>query len=215
VNTASPLVNTATLSQTVPNSSGGTTDSESSSFGVNPTAVADVSILKTVSNTTPADGSDVTYTLHLTNAGPDAAAGVSVSDPLPAGLSCVSDATATGTISGCGPTITWTVGSLANGASATATITVQVNAASGTITNTATETQSTADPSGTQVSSVSIKPHAKRGGTPVPPAHTGEPWSSPWYWLLVAATGLGGTLLVELGRRRRRTLLLRTKSSAA
>ncbi|MGA2211528.1 MAG: hypothetical protein ABSH30_18085, partial [Acidimicrobiales bacterium] len=99
--------------------------------------------------------------------------------------------------------------------SATATITVQVNAASGTITNTATETQSTADPSGTQVSSVSIKPQAKRGGTPVPPAHTGEPWSSPWYWLLVAATGLGGTLLVELGRRRRRTLLLRTKSSAA
>jgi hypothetical protein len=89
-----------------------------------------------------------------------------------------------------------------------------VNASGGTITNTATESQSTADPSGTQVSSVSIFPRPKRGGTPVPPAHTGEPWSSPWYWLFVAAIGLSGTLFVEIGRRRRRTLLLRARSSA-
>jgi hypothetical protein len=83
-----------------------------------------------------------------------------------------------------------------------------VNAASGTITNTATETQSTPDPSGTQVSSVSIFPRAKRGGTPVPPAHTGQPWSSPWYWLFVATVGLSGALLIEISRRRRKTLPL-------
>ncbi|MGA2211050.1 MAG: hypothetical protein ABSH30_15595, partial [Acidimicrobiales bacterium] len=100
------ITNTATETQSTADPSG----TQVSSVSIFPVAAADVSILKTVSNTTPADGSDVTYTLHLTNAGPDAAAGVSVSDPLPAGLSCVSDATATGTISGCGPTITWTVG---------------------------------------------------------------------------------------------------------
>jgi len=44
--------------------------------------------------------------------------------------------------------ITWTVGTMANGAVLTATITVQVNASSGTITNTATESQSNPDPTG-------------------------------------------------------------------
>jgi len=148
------ITNTATESQTTADPTG----TQTASAAVSPLPAANVSISKTVPNATPADGTDLTYTLKVSNAGPDTAAGVSVSDPLPAGLTCVSDTASVGSISGCGPTITWTVGSLANGATATATITVEVNADSGTITNTATETQTTADPTGVQTSSVPIQP---------------------------------------------------------
>ena len=162
VNTSSSVVNTATLSQTVPNSSGATTNSESASFPLTPVPVANVSITKVANPTTNAPhGTDITYTVGLHNAGPDSAAGVSVTDPIPVGTTFVSSSTATGTLSnpsvGTNGTITWNVGTLANGASATATITVLVanSAALGNITNTATETQTTNDLTGTQTASAS------------------------------------------------------------
>jgi uncharacterized repeat protein (TIGR01451 family) len=82
---------------------------------------ADLGITKTVDNPTPAAGGTVTFTITVTNHGPNNATGVVVSDPLPNGLSYVSD-------DGAGAydpvnTGLWTVGALANGASATLHIT--------------------------------------------------------------------------------------------
>ncbi len=95
---------------------------------------ADLSLAKTVNNATPSLGQNVTFTITLGNAGPNGATGVAVRDVLPAGLVFVSATPSTGTYnSGTG---IWSVGSLANGASATLQLTATVNAF-GSITNTA------------------------------------------------------------------------------
>jgi uncharacterized repeat protein (TIGR01451 family) len=81
---------------------------------------ADLALTKTVDNATPPAGGNVTFTLTVTNNGPNNATGVVVSDLLPAGLTYVSDDGAGAYISGTG---LWTVGALANAASATLHIT--------------------------------------------------------------------------------------------
>ena len=53
---------------------------------------ADLSLTKTVDKATPNVGQNVTFTVKVANAGPDAAAGVAVHDALPAGLTFVSTA---------------------------------------------------------------------------------------------------------------------------
>ena len=50
---------------------------------------ADLVLTKTVDNPTPNVGDTITYTVTLTNNGPDAATGVQVTDLLPAGLTFV------------------------------------------------------------------------------------------------------------------------------
>ena len=80
------------------------------------------------------------FTLVVTNAGPNTAASVTVADALPAGLSYVSDDGAGAYAAG-----TWTIGSLANGASATLHITATATTF-GTHTNTATVSSPTFDP---------------------------------------------------------------------
>jgi large repetitive protein len=95
---------------------------------------SDLSLTKTVNNATPSFGQSVTFTITLSNAGPDGATGVAVKDLLPAGLGFSSYTATVGSyVSGTG---IWTVGSLANGGSATLQITATVNAY-GSITNTA------------------------------------------------------------------------------
>lgn len=107
-----------------------------------PSAFADLSLTKSVSSASPVSGSNVTYTLVLTNSSASnrTANGVQVTDLLPAGVSYVSH-TGPGTYApGTG---LWQVGSLAPGASATLTITAQVTASSGaTILSTAEVTAS-------------------------------------------------------------------------
>ena len=100
-------------------------------------ASADIAVAKTVDNATPNVGEDVTFTVTATNNGPSAASGVQVTDALPSGLAFVS-ATASqgGYVQGTG---VWTVGALANGASATLQITATV-LVPGALTNTATKT---------------------------------------------------------------------------
>src|SRR5262249_149655 len=72
---------------------------------------ADLAIAKTVSNATPNVGDVIPYTITLTNNGPGAASSVTISDPLPPGLSFVSFTASQGSYdSGTG---LWTVGNVA------------------------------------------------------------------------------------------------------
>ncbi len=107
----------------------------------------DLSLTKTVDNATPAVGDNVTFTITVSNAGPDDATGVVVTDLLPTGLTFVSADESVGTyVSGTG---VWTIGELDSGASATLTIVATV-ASSGSKVNTAEVTAADqADPDST------------------------------------------------------------------
>lgn len=98
---------------------------------------ADLSVNKTVSGGSPTSGSNVTYTITVTNAAgsPSSATGIVVNDALPLGVSYVSDTASGAYNNGTG---NWTVGSLAPGASATLNIIANVTATAGaTVTNSA------------------------------------------------------------------------------
>lgn len=103
---------------------------------------ADLSINKSVSSSSPTSGSNVTYTITVTNAAgsPSSATGIVVNDVLPLGVSYVSDTGSGAYNNGTG---NWAVGSLAPGASATLNIVANVTATSGaTVTNNAEITAS-------------------------------------------------------------------------
>ncbi|HEX8710071.1 MAG TPA: Calx-beta domain-containing protein, partial [Pyrinomonadaceae bacterium] len=98
-------------------------------------AQADLSLTKTVNNPTPNVGGSVTFTITVSNAGPQAATGVQVKDQLPAGLTYVSD-NASGAYNS--TTGIWTVGTINASGSATLHITATVtSAAAGGVSNTA------------------------------------------------------------------------------
>jgi uncharacterized repeat protein (TIGR01451 family) len=100
---------------------------------------ADLSLDKSVSNASPTVGGAIVYTLTVSNAGPNAADSVEVTDLLPAGLTYVSDNSggnynpATGL---------WEVGSVAAGGSVSLQITTTVSD-DGPMTNAAEITNST------------------------------------------------------------------------
>jgi uncharacterized repeat protein (TIGR01451 family) len=109
---------------------------------VNP--VADLTLSKADSADPILIGSNVTYSITVTNLGPSTATSVTVSDPLPAGVSFVSAASSQGSVSQAAGTVTANLGSLTNGGIATVTVVVTPTAA-GTITNTASVTSSVSD----------------------------------------------------------------------
>ncbi|HET9212861.1 MAG TPA: IPTL-CTERM sorting domain-containing protein, partial [Thermoanaerobaculia bacterium] len=84
---------------------------------------ADLALTKTVDNAAPALGTNVTFTITVTNNGPNNATGVVVNDFLPDGLNYVSDDGGGAYVPGTG---LWTVGALANAASATLHVTATV-----------------------------------------------------------------------------------------
>ncbi len=84
---------------------------------------ADLTVEKSVDNSTPHNGDQISYSVTVKNDGPDDATGVSISDLLPLGLSYVSDDGNGAYDSGTG---IWTIGSLANGASVILTVTAEV-----------------------------------------------------------------------------------------
>ncbi|MBV35504.1 MAG: hypothetical protein CMP47_08605 [Rickettsiales bacterium] len=93
---------------------------------------ADLSLTKTTNNAAPNVGENVTFTLTVTNSGPDAANNIQIRDLLPAELDFVSSNPSQGSFaSGSG---IWDVGTLANGGSATLEIVASPNTA-GVITN--------------------------------------------------------------------------------
>jgi len=96
---------------------------------------ADLSVTKTVDNSTPTMGGAVAFTVTVSNAGDASATSVVVKDLLPAGLTYASNTPSQGSyVSGTGM---WTVGTITSGGSANIVINATVNAGTGgtTITN--------------------------------------------------------------------------------
>src|SRR5437588_10170940 len=96
----------------------------------------DLAIAKSGSPNPATLGNSVTWTETVTNNGPDAATGVKVADPLPAGMTFVSATSSPGTCPG-RAVVSCNLGSLAKGASVTITI-VTTASTKGSISNTAT-----------------------------------------------------------------------------
>jgi uncharacterized repeat protein (TIGR01451 family) len=83
---------------------------------------SDLALTKTVNDPTPNVGDKVTFTVTLTNKGPDDATNVSVADALPPGLTLVSSAPSQGTYTGG----VWTVGTVSPSVAPILTITARV-----------------------------------------------------------------------------------------
>lgn len=143
------LTNTATLSATgVPPDAFDDTATVQTTVNVG----ADLDLEKTLVTAGPiSQGEVIVFRLDVTNNGPSDATGISVTDVLPAGLQFVDSACATETAG----TVTWPVGSLAAGASASCEFRVTVTS-TGSITNSATVTGSPADPGGSDSDSVTF-----------------------------------------------------------
>lgn len=86
----------------------------------------DLQVTKSVSNATPADKTNIVYTIMVKNLGPLAASNVTVFDQLPGQSSYVSHVAPAGTTYSTATNL-WTVGNLAVGQELTLTITAYVN----------------------------------------------------------------------------------------
>jgi uncharacterized repeat protein (TIGR01451 family)/CSLREA domain-containing protein len=121
-----------TMTATANDGSGGTTQFSRCAAVIE----ADLAISKVVNQSTRNEGDTLTYTLTVTNNGPDAASNIQVQDQLPASVTYASD-------DGAGPynpaTGIWTIPSLAKNATKSLTINTSVNASTlnTTFTNTA------------------------------------------------------------------------------
>lgn len=114
------------------------------------TPVADLAVTKSGPATIVA-GNNVTYTVTLTNNGPSAAQNVTLADPLPAGVTFVSNTQTTGPTFTCAApagSVNCTIATLAAGTTSTFSFVYQVPASTAggtTITNTASVSSSTND----------------------------------------------------------------------
>ena len=153
------LTNTATVFGTNADTN---TSNNSATAVTTVTASADLSVNKSGPATADA-GTNVTYTIVLTNSGPSNAANVSLTDAVPGNTTFVSESQSTGPVFSCtNPppggtgTVTCTIASMAP-TSATFSITVHIDsvAVGAAIGNTANVTASTTDPNpGNNTSSV-------------------------------------------------------------
>jgi bacillolysin len=144
--TATTITNNVSVSgnETDPNSSN---NSESTDTTVNPTSSssADLSLSVTDSPDPIEVGNDLTYTLDVTNNGPDTATDVTLTDTLPASVSFVSVTPSAPTCNESSGTVTCDLGSLNNGDTSTVTIVV-TPATIATITNNASVSGNETDP---------------------------------------------------------------------
>jgi uncharacterized repeat protein (TIGR01451 family) len=108
---------------------------------------ADLSITKSDAADPVTVGDEVVYTITVSNAGPQNATGVIVTDDLPSTATFGSANASQGSCSRSGGTVTCDLGSLATGANTTITLTVTADQV-GTLTNTATVSGDQEDPNG-------------------------------------------------------------------
>ncbi|MFC1944923.1 PQQ-binding-like beta-propeller repeat protein [Chloroflexota bacterium] len=107
--------------------------------------LADLSVIIGDSPDPVIAGNDLTYTVEVTNSGPDATTGVVVTDTLPAGVTFVSATPTQGSCSTSDGTVTCTMGNLGSGTSATVTIIVTPTTAR-TLKNAVSVTSNESDP---------------------------------------------------------------------
>ncbi len=113
-----------------------------------PTSQADMSVAKSDSQDPVALGTNYTYTLTVTNHGPDPATSVTLTDPLPGAVGFLSAASSQGTCVQSNGIVSCELGSIAVGEPVTVTILVEPNGV-GTLSNSATVSGSEEDPNPT------------------------------------------------------------------
>jgi uncharacterized repeat protein (TIGR01451 family) len=117
---------------------------KTTTIGAAGTGLADIALAMDVAPDPGAIGSALTYTMRVTNAGPDAAAGVTFVDTLPAGVSLDQVTASQGSCNGIA-VVTCSIGTLPSGSHATVTMAVVPNV-EGAVTNSAFVASSTLDP---------------------------------------------------------------------
>jgi|CXWL01.1.fsa_nt_gi uncharacterized repeat protein (TIGR01451 family) len=147
---------------------------------------ADVALTKSVAPTEVAPGGQAVFTLTATNNGPGNATNVVVTDTLPAGLVYVSNDCGAAFAS---PTVTWTIGNLANAASVVCNVTVTVNASG---TNNATISSDQNDP---------VPANNASAATVLGDQNVLEVPTAGTFGLLALALGLGFAAFTVLRRR--------------
>lgn len=122
-------------------------------------------------------GESITWKLDVANHGPSTAHDVTVTDPLPTGVTYTSSTASQGTCAIASGTLTCELGTLSNGGSAEVTVTATVTAAPGQIQNTATVSAEEPDPepennTSTATTTVTATPSSPPPSTPPssPPA---------------------------------------------
>jgi len=140
------------------------TEDDQASVTVEP-ATSDLSLTKTVDNNAPNLGNNATFTITVSNSGPDNATGVTVLDLLPAGLAFVMATPSIGSYSAA--TGIWTIGDIPVGVSRTLALLVTPTTA-GEKTNTAqVQTADQFDPDSTPGNNVATEDdQASIGVTP-------------------------------------------------
>ncbi|WP_420365676.1 isopeptide-forming domain-containing fimbrial protein [Curtobacterium sp. L3-7] len=171
----SSIVNTATAA---PVTAKGETAHDDATVDV--TTSADLSITKTRTSAATADaGTDVTYDVTVTNAGPSDAQRVTWTDSAPAGMTVTAVSTDDdGWQQGADPT-SWSTDTLASGASATFHVTAAIASGTpaGALRNTATVSSGTDDPDpadDTAVADVDVTTHAALTLSKTPVDRTGS-----------------------------------------
>lgn len=122
----------------------GITANDSSAVTINAAPAADLALEKTQSVSEPLVGETVTFTVRATNRGPSAATGVTVADPLPAGLTLQAATPSQGSYDP--STGAWTIGGLAPAAEATLTLTTTVDQPGALSNNAVVSSPAQADP---------------------------------------------------------------------
>jgi LPXTG-site transpeptidase (sortase) family protein len=230
-NATMTLVATATSTTTLTNTATKTGEVQPDPVSSNNSASAsvagvsaDITVTKTVNQTTPTLGQNVTYTLVAHNLGPSTAPGVQLHDLLPTGVAFVSYTATQGTYDPV--TGIWNVGNMLNGSTVTLSVVVTVKA-SGLIVNTVTVLGGAYfDPNlSNNISSASIDPPALPGlpntSAPDGAADTPAVASAPappqvikglLLAILTVVAGLGVLSLAGVGRRRTRARFGRRRS---
>ncbi|WP_407422673.1 hypothetical protein, partial [Methanobrevibacter sp.] len=136
------VTNVAVVNSTTPDSNE-TNNRDNDTAEIEPEA--DIVVIKYVSDQNPVEGDIITWTVVVTNNGPDMAEDVSVAENLPAGLKLISARGSKGAYENG----IWTVGDLNNDDVEVLVLTTQVTASSGVIENIVVATSSTYDPNET------------------------------------------------------------------